>query len=141
MTITISAHRAAHVPDGLPAGLELGRIEHADEALAQFDPDLVRLMGDHCLLADEVAYDAFLGFKDKTQNAGWRMFEQALEHGIDSVDDPAPSLVTLFDELDRVPEWVDFDQLERGAIAFWRAGPLRRSLQSKVKKVCHILRG
>ena len=124
MTITISSLTAADVPDDLPSGLELGRIQHAEEALRRFDPDLVRLMGDHCLLADEVAYEAFLGFRDKDQNSGWRMFEQALEHGIESVDDPAPSLVALFDELDHIPDWVDHDQLERGAVAFWRAGPL-----------------
>lgn len=81
-------------------------------------------MGDHCLLADEVAYVAFKGFRDKEQNTGWRLFEQALERGIDTVDDPAPSLIALFGELDRVPGWVDFDQLRRGAVAFWRAGPL-----------------
>ena len=65
MTITISSLTAADVPDDLPSGLELGRIQHAEEALRRFDPDLVRLMGDHCLLADEVAYEAFLGFRDK----------------------------------------------------------------------------
>lgn len=115
---------AADVPEGLPPGLELGRIQNRDEALRRFDPDLVRLVGDHCLLADEPAYHALAGIKDPEQNSGWRLFDQALEHGIDSIDDPAPSLVALFDELDRVPDWVDHDQLHRGAVAFWRAGPL-----------------
>ena len=117
-------YRALDVPDRLPAGLALGRIANADRALRRFDPAWVEGLTDHCLLGDEVAYRAFQGFRDNEQNSGWRMFEQALEHGIASVDDPAPSLVALFDELDRVPEWVDHDQLRRGAIAFWRAGPL-----------------
>lgn len=124
MASVVSNHTSSDVPDRLPTGLELGRIKNVDEALRRFDPDLVRLMGDHCLLADEPGYEAFLGFRDKDQNSGWRMFEQALEHGVDSLGDPAPSLVALFDELDHVPDWVDYDQLERGAIAFWRAGPL-----------------
>ena len=37
---------------------------------------------------------------------------------------PAPSLADFFAHLDRVPDWVDFDQIHRGAVAFWRAGPL-----------------
>lgn len=112
------------VPDGLPRGIDLGRIANAEVALATFDKELVLQMTDHCLLGDEPAYSAFKGFRDKDQNSGWRMFEQALEHGIDSLDDPAQSLVQLFGELDRIPPWADFDQLHRGAVAFWRAGPL-----------------
>lgn len=112
------------VPDGVPEPLQLGRIANADRALAMFDPTWVRHMTSYCLKADEVAYRAFKGFRDQEQNSGWRSFEQALEHGIDTVDDPAPSLVELFAHLDHVPDWVDFDQLHRGAVAFWRAGPL-----------------
>jgi hypothetical protein len=115
---------ALDVPDGLPRGIDLGRIVNAEAALDRFGAELVYSMTDQCLLADEPAYRAFQGFRDKTQNSGWRMFEQALEHGIDTLDDPAPSLVDLFAHLDRVPDWVDFDQLHRGAVAYWRAGPL-----------------
>jgi hypothetical protein len=112
------------VPDGLPPALELGRIANADAAVDRFGREYVTHLVAHCLTADEPAYLAFRGFRDKEQNSGWRMFEQALEHGIDSVQDPADSLVQLFAELDRVPEWVDPDQLHRGAVAFWRAGAL-----------------
>lgn len=112
------------VPEDVPPALELGRIANADQAIARFGRDYVTRLVDHCLLADEPAYLAFRGFRDKEQNSGWRMFERALEHGIDSLDDPADSLVQLFAELDRIPDWVDFDQLHRGAVAFWRAGPL-----------------
>jgi hypothetical protein len=124
MTTIAASRRADDVPDGLPDGLHLGRITHLDEALQRFDPALVRLMGDHCLLADDVAYRAFKDFRDPSANSGWRSFERALEHGIDSVEDPAESLVALFADLDGVPGWVDHDQLHRGAVAFWRAGPL-----------------
>lgn len=119
-----TAELARDVPSTVPDGLALGRIKNADEALRRFDPELVQLMGDHCLRADELGYEAFLSFRDKEQNSGWRLFEQALEHGIDSVEDPAPSLVALFEHLDTEPDWVDHDQLHRGAVAFWRAGPL-----------------
>jgi hypothetical protein len=38
------------------------------------------------------------------------------------VADPPAELVRLFAELDAVPDWVDWDQLNRGCIAMWRAG-------------------
>ena len=44
---------------------------------------------------------------------GMRMLRQAIEGGIDSVEAPPESLVALFAELDVVPDWVDFDQLDR----------------------------
>ena len=123
-TLPAPPQPALDVPEGLPRGIELGRIANAAEALARFEPAFVYRLTDQCLQADEPAYRAFQGFRSKDQNSGWRMFEQALEHGINSLDDPAPSLVDFFRELDRVPGWVDFDQIHRGAVAFWRAGPL-----------------
>lgn len=118
------APRCEDVPDGLPEPLQLGRLRHVDEAMNRFDPALVRRMADHCLRADDLAYRAFKDFRDPSRNSGWRMFETALEHGIDALDEPADSLVALFDHFDREPDWVDHDQLHRGAVAFWRAGPL-----------------
>jgi hypothetical protein len=45
--------------------------------------------------------------------AGMRMFRTAIDSGIASVDSPPESLVALFTELDAVPPWVDFAQLDR----------------------------
>jgi hypothetical protein len=46
--------------------------------------------------------------------------EQALEGGIDSVDDPSPELVALFAQIDTDPEWVDWAKVEHGAEVFRR---------------------
>ena len=54
--------------------------------------------------------------------SGRRMFQRALDHGIDSVDEPPDSLVRLFAQLDHRPPWVDDDQLRRGSIAYFREG-------------------
>lgn len=116
--------RALDVPDGLPHGMYLGRVRNLEGAIARYGFPFTAKLTEHALLADEPGYKVFRDFKDKEKNASWRLLEQALQHGIDAVDDPAPSMVELFEELDRVPDWVDFDQLYRGAIAFWRAGPL-----------------
>ena len=112
------------VPADVPDPLALGRVASAELACRRFGEDWVRSLVDGCLTGDDLAYEAFLGFRDPEQRSGWRLFEQALEHGIDRVDDPAPSLQALFDHVDHVPDWVDPDQLHRGAVAFWRAGPL-----------------
>lgn len=53
---------------------------------------------------------------------GRRMFEQALDHGIETVTDPPTALVDLFADLDAVPYWLDYDQLAQGARTFGRCG-------------------
>ena len=45
--------------------------------------------------------------------AGCSCSAQAIEGGIASVDSPPDSLVALFAEVDVVPPWVDFEQLDR----------------------------
>jgi len=112
------------VPEGLPRGIDLGRIANKDKAVSMFGRAMVEQLTDHALLADDYAYQAVLDFKDKSNTASWRTFDRALENGIDAIDDPTPGMVALFDQLDRIPEWVDFDQLYRGAVAFWRAGTI-----------------
>ncbi|WP_354698021.1 oxygenase MpaB family protein [Paraconexibacter sp. AEG42_29] len=113
---------ALDVPEGLPAGIDLGRINNREEALRRFGTDFVHHLTDHALRGEDLAYQAYLDYKNPEIASNWGMFERALEHGIDALDDPADSLVALFDALDDVPDWVDYDQLERGAIAYWRGG-------------------
>ena len=48
--------------------------------------------------------------------------EQALSHGIESVQDPSPELVALFDQINTDPEWLDWNTVEHGAEVFRRYG-------------------
>ncbi|HXL59688.1 MAG TPA: hypothetical protein VN959_03300, partial [Mycobacterium sp.] len=48
--------------------------------------------------------------------------EQALGHGIESVQDPSPELVALFDQINTDPEWLDWNTVEHGAEVFRRYG-------------------
>ncbi|HEY0472408.1 MAG TPA: oxygenase MpaB family protein [Kribbella sp.] len=48
--------------------------------------------------------------------------ELALRGGIESVDDPSPELVALFEQLDTDPDWVDWEKVEHGAEVFRRYG-------------------
>ncbi len=47
---------------------------------------------------------------------------QALEQGVESLPDAPPSLVTLFDELDSAPSWMDAEKVDHGARVFRRYG-------------------
>ena len=69
--------------------------------------------------------DAFVDTLDAASSSTelWRMFEQAVEHGIDTVPDAPESLIELFAELDHDPDWIDHQLVERGAKSFRRYGP------------------
>lgn len=58
----------------------------------------------------------------------WRMLDQAIEHGIDTIPDAPDCLVRLFDEPEHEPDWVDHELVELGARAFRRYGPTVFSL-------------
>lgn len=49
-------------------------------------------------------------------------FQQALQHGIASLEQPAPVLAAFFAECERKPEWLDEGLLNEGAAAFQSAG-------------------
>jgi hypothetical protein len=48
--------------------------------------------------------------------------EQALKGGIESVVDPPPELLAMFEQINTDPEWVDWDMVEHGAEVFRRYG-------------------
>jgi hypothetical protein len=48
--------------------------------------------------------------------------QQALEGGIESVGDPSPELVALFEQITTDPAWVDWGKVEHGAEVFRRYG-------------------
>ncbi|PZQ24490.1 MAG: hypothetical protein DI569_01320 [Sphingopyxis macrogoltabida] len=91
------------------------RAKYGDAPVDKFLTDLTR--------GDDVA-QAVIGDIAKLKGQGWAMVDEALEKGIDQVPDAPPSMVAMFREAEHVPDWVDYDQLRRGSIAYWRAGPI-----------------
>ena len=69
----------------------------------------------YTLLGDGVA-DAYAALMPKY---GFRplitMLKQACDQGIDSVQDPPQELVDFINAMERVPDWVDLDLVEKGA--------------------------
>jgi hypothetical protein len=71
--------------------------------------------------ADPVA-EAFIDevYLTQGQAAGRAMVDDALAHGVDSVADAPESLKRLFAEIEVMPDWLDWEQVELGARVFRR---------------------
>ncbi|HKY20510.1 MAG TPA: oxygenase MpaB family protein [Vicinamibacterales bacterium] len=113
----------ADAPVDLVPAHRLGRVADLGPVKRKFNAAMVNSFVEHMNLGDELAYQAFRDLMP-LKGAGKKMFSDALEHGIDSVEHPPESLAALFREVDTVPAWVNWDQLHRGAVAVWRAGRL-----------------
>lgn len=51
------------------------------------------------------------------------MLDRALDHGIGAVSNAPKELIALFDSIERVPSWVDWDRIALGARTYQRTGP------------------
>lgn len=108
-------------PEGLlPARLQ-GRIIRHREAGKRYGEDVVDRLLEFLNVGDDIAYKAFLEIR-KPRGFGWRHFERALNEGLPA--DAPEAVQELFAQAELVPDWVDWDQLRRGAIAYWRPGPI-----------------
>lgn len=69
-----------------------------------------------------------------------KLFDQALEFGIESIENPPQELKDFFRQSQQVPEWVDWSQLERGAVAITKMlllGPLALPIALGATYVSH----
>lgn len=63
---------------------------------------------------DELMDNVVIAMKKMPAGEGRKMFTQAMKKGIESVDNPPAAFIALFEQLDRVPDWVDWDEIEAG---------------------------
>jgi len=70
-------------------------------------------------VADELA--AWLRIERKART---ELFERSMREGIRSVQDAPLELRDFFESVEKAPPWVDFDQINRGALAYQRFGLL-----------------
>jgi ER-bound oxygenase mpaB/B'/Rubber oxygenase, catalytic domain len=103
-------------------GRDLGRVINADEAIARYGTDTVQPLFDGMLTADDLALDVVDDFR--AMHGGPALYRRAIEEGIDAVPEAPESMRRMFEQMESVPDWVDWDQLRRGSIAYFRAGPL-----------------
>jgi hypothetical protein len=71
---------------------------------------------------DPLADNVVTAFAAMPGGYGARLLDKALEKGIDAVSDAPEPLRELFAQLDDVPFWVDWQQLDRGGAVFLRSG-------------------
>ncbi len=105
--------------------IQLARM--AWKTLWRFDPqppdDYVDRFAASYYESDPVA-EAFVDevYEERGANEGRRLLDRALEHGIESIPDAPASMVALFEEFERDPEWLDRERVELGARVFRRYG-------------------
>ena len=95
-----------------------GARERFGDAVDRYTPFLMQ--GDP--LADELVNE--LKLYEWAPGSGSKLFDQALIHGIDSVDNPPPVLENFFRSVERVPPWVDWNQLQLAGEVLIRPGAL-----------------
>ncbi len=113
----------ADAPADLPRGRDLGRVVRFEDTCARYGHDRVAAYADSYSVGDELSYAVLRDIRER-DGFGWAEFHRALDHGAAALDDPPGSLVALFAQAEHVPDWVDHEQLRRGAVAYWRPGPL-----------------
>ena len=75
---------------------------------------IVAMAADHMWQGDRLMDALVERWRDIGAVRGRAQMERALEEGIDSVPDPSPELLALFEEIDTIPDWFDAEVWERG---------------------------
>ncbi len=91
-----------------------------ERARAFFGDDADRYAS-YYLVGDPVA-DSLAAWLHANGDPAKADFELALRRGIAAVPHPAPELERFFVRAEEVPAWLDFDELELGALAYQRFG-------------------
>lgn len=78
----------------------------------------------HLRLGDPMADELAALFEEGPPGAGFRLLLQAIDHGIESLEEPPAPLVALFAQVDRVPSWVDWDLMRLASGRILRGGLL-----------------
>lgn len=75
---------------------------------------------------DPLADDLVAWMAGPAKGKAWRLFDQALTQGIETIADAPPALAAFFAQVDRRPDWVDDDLLRLGCTVALSTGPLLR---------------
>ncbi|MBD0862716.1 DUF2236 domain-containing protein [Gordonia sp. zg691] len=110
--------------DKAVAGRGLTRVRHVVRRVTGKDlfpePEHLRTFAEDMFRTDPVA-ERFVDevYGTLGPEAARALLDQALTDGLDSIDNPPPALVELFEEFDEVPDWVDPELIAEGE-AIWR---------------------
>ncbi|MGB5811971.1 MAG: oxygenase MpaB family protein [Polyangiales bacterium] len=73
-------------------------------------------------LSTDPPADQLVEWLSSNREHGEAAFERALHQGVAQVDDPPDVLRQFFEEVEAIPTWVDFDEINRGALVYQRFG-------------------
>lgn len=96
---------------------------HLDAARARFG-DRADLLGAYLLRVDPIADAAVDVIDAMPPGAGWSLVRRALSEGSAAVPEAPGALRAFFHEVERVPVWVDWNEVDRGGAVLLRAGAL-----------------
>jgi hypothetical protein len=104
-----------------PEGQFPSRYLNAGDARHRFG-DRVDRMGAGLTRTDPLAEATVAAFGRLPPGRGRAMLEEILARGVDAVPEVPDAVRALFADLDRVPTWVDWSAIERGASIYLRHG-------------------
>ncbi|WP_157963771.1 oxygenase MpaB family protein [Actinocorallia populi] len=96
-----------------------GRVGRPEDALARYG-ERAQIFFEALTWGDPTADAVVADLVEIGRGKGMRMLRQGLAEGVESLEDPPASLVRLFEEIDRRPEWLRPELLEEGARAYCR---------------------
>jgi hypothetical protein len=99
----------------------ISRYQNTEKARERFGP-LVDSYEKFFWMGDPKCDAAFKELQILGAQESKKILEQALEHGIENTPEAPNSLVKLFEEIDAVPMWVDWDFLTLGGMTLMRTG-------------------
>lgn len=104
----------------------LGRVLRRMTGVREPDPGTMALIGRRLMARDEPAARLARAIRitdpDDPGRVRMSQFRRALADGIDAVPGAPPALRELFEIVDAVPEWADFDLMNEGGRVFRRFG-------------------
>lgn len=99
-----------------PERIRMARGAHGDDAVDRYL--------EHLRVGDPLADALVLHFDRLEPGRGDRHLHRAITHGVAALEEPAPVLTALFEELDHVPSWVDWREMRHASGRILRTGML-----------------
>lgn len=104
-------------------GARLGRVLKAVGRVKSIDEEQMALIGARFMDRDEIGAALVRAMRSNGDDkVSMAQFNQALVHGIDSIEAAPPALRDFFATVDAVPDWLDFDLVNEGARVYRRSG-------------------
>ena len=86
--------------------------------------DRVDRLAPFLLAVDPLADAVVTAIEAMPQGLGWQMFTDAAAHGIAHVPNAPEPFRAFFDQVERIPAWLDWKTIDRGGDVLMRAGPI-----------------